>query len=87
VWLSKNYGAEYHLIDEFRGSPSRVNSGLSDRAQPVNLDGTAFAPASDAPQAENKPAAAPATGDKPAEAKPGTSPEKAAIEGATTKKN
>ncbi|MDI1482159.1 hypothetical protein [Polyangium sp. y55x31] len=87
VWLSKNYGAEYHLIDEFRGSPSRVNSGLSDRAQPVNLDGTAFAPASDTPPpAENKPAA-PATGDKPAEQKPGTSPEKAAIEGATTKKN
>jgi hypothetical protein len=44
VWLSKNYGAEYHLIDEFRGSPSRVNSGLSDRPQPLNLDGTPFQP-------------------------------------------
>ncbi|MGK3964369.1 tetratricopeptide repeat protein [Sorangium sp. So ce118] len=42
VWLSKNYGAEYHLIDEFRGSPSRVNSGLSDRPAPLNLDGTPF---------------------------------------------
>jgi TolA-binding protein len=41
-WLSKNYGAEYHLIDEFRGSPTRVNSGLSDRATPLNLDGTPF---------------------------------------------
>jgi len=44
VWLSKNFGAEYHLIDEFRGSPSRVNSGLSDQPQPLNLDGTPFAP-------------------------------------------
>ena len=26
VWLAKNYGAEYHLIDEFRGSPTRVRS-------------------------------------------------------------
>jgi tetratricopeptide (TPR) repeat protein len=51
VWLSKNYATEYHLIDEFRGSPSRVNSGLSDRAMPLNLDGTPFhtdaAPAAD----------------------------------------
>ena len=39
---SKNYGAEYHLIDEFRGAPSRVNSGLSEQAQPLNLDGTVF---------------------------------------------
>ena len=29
VWLSKNYGAEYHLIDEFRGAPTRSNSGLN----------------------------------------------------------
>jgi len=78
VWLSKNYGAEYHLIDEFRGSPSRVNSGLSDRAQPVNMDGSAFTPVTETPA--DKPA------DKPGEAAPGTSPEKAAIEGATTKK-
>ncbi|HVY48519.1 MAG TPA: hypothetical protein VHB21_21670 [Minicystis sp.] len=42
-WLSKNYGAEYHLIDEFRGSPNRMNSGLADRATPVNLDGTPVA--------------------------------------------
>lgn len=41
-WLSKNYGAEYHLIDEFRGSPTRMNSGLSDRAMPLNLDGTPY---------------------------------------------
>jgi TolA-binding protein len=44
VWLSKNYGAEYHLIDELRGSPSRINSGLSERSAPLNLDGTVFKP-------------------------------------------
>jgi hypothetical protein len=76
IWLSKNYGAEYHLIDEFRGAPSRVNSGLSDRAMPVNLDGSPFIAVD--------PAAAKAD-DKPAAAKPGESAEKAAIEGATTK--
>ena len=41
-WLSKNYGAEYHLIDEFRGAPSRVNSGLTDQPQALNLDGTLY---------------------------------------------
>jgi len=65
VWLSKNYGAEYHLVDEFRGSASRVNSGMSDKAQPLNIDGTAFIPASDAPAPAEKPADKPA--DKPAE--------------------
>lgn len=64
VWLSKNFGAEYHLVDEFRGSASRVNSGMSDKAQPLNMDGTAFIAASDAPPAD-KPAEKPA--DKPAD--------------------
>lgn len=41
-WLSKNFGAEYHLIDEFRGSPSRVNSSASEQAQPLNLDGSVY---------------------------------------------
>jgi hypothetical protein len=59
VWLSKNYGAEYHLVDEFRGSASRVNSGMSDKAQPLNIDGTAFIAASEAPA--EKPADKPAT--------------------------
>jgi hypothetical protein len=39
VWLSKNYGAEYHLVDELRASPSRINSGLSDRPAPLTLEG------------------------------------------------
>ena len=40
-WLSKNYPAEFHLIDEFRGAPSRSNMGLDERPQPLNMDGTA----------------------------------------------
>lgn len=38
-WLSKNYGREYHLIDEFRGAPTRVNSPLDERPQALNYDG------------------------------------------------
>jgi TolA-binding protein len=91
-WLSKNFGAEYHLIDEFRGSPSRVNSGLSDAPAPLNLDGTTFrveppAPPADAPK-DDKSAAAPAagdSGDKPAD-KPGASKEKSALDKAKLKK-
>ena len=60
VWLSKNYGAEYHLVDEFRGAASRVNSGMSDKAQPLNMDGTAFIAVSDAPAPADKPADKPA---------------------------
>jgi hypothetical protein len=53
-WLSKNYGAEYHLIDEFRDKPSRVNSGLNERGQPVNLDGTVFTAEPPPPSADEK---------------------------------
>ncbi|MCA9622638.1 MAG: hypothetical protein KC731_26640, partial [Myxococcales bacterium] len=41
-WLSKTYPGEYHLIDEFRGAPSRANSGLDERPQGLNIDGTAI---------------------------------------------
>ena len=43
-WLSKNYPAEYHLIDEFRSSPNRLGSGLNERAVPVDIDGTSYTP-------------------------------------------
>ena len=39
VWLSKNYGNDYHLVDEFRGSPSRVKAGMGDKMLPVDLGG------------------------------------------------
>ncbi|MCS6899612.1 MAG: hypothetical protein RMJ98_08040 [Myxococcales bacterium] len=38
-WLSKTYKNEYHQVDEFRGTPNRVNSGLNDRAFPLDIDG------------------------------------------------
>jgi tetratricopeptide (TPR) repeat protein len=43
-WLSKNYPAEYHLIDEYRSSPNRVGSSAGERALALNVDGTVFVP-------------------------------------------
>lgn len=39
VWLAENYKSEYHLIDEFRGSPNRVNSALREQAYPLQIGG------------------------------------------------
>jgi tetratricopeptide (TPR) repeat protein len=39
-WLGKEYPAEFHPIDEFKGGPTRVNSGLDERPQALNIDGT-----------------------------------------------
>jgi hypothetical protein len=39
VWLASNYKAEYHLIDEFRGSPDRVNSALREQGRPIRIGG------------------------------------------------
>ena len=39
VWLAENYKSEYHLIDEFRGSPTRVNSALREQAYPLLIGG------------------------------------------------
>ncbi len=38
-WLAQNYKAEYHLMDEFRGAPSRVNSVLKERSYPIQIGG------------------------------------------------
>jgi tetratricopeptide (TPR) repeat protein len=89
-WLSKNYASEYHLIDEFRGAPSRVNSGLTDRGMPVNLDGTPFILNPPPPPPEEKKAPAKEEAGKPGAAsstpdKPGVSKEKSALDKATTK--
>jgi tetratricopeptide (TPR) repeat protein len=48
-WLAKNYKTEYHLIDEFRGSPNRVNSPMMEQPRPVRIGGEAFVPASAEP--------------------------------------
>lgn len=41
-WLAQNYKAEFHLIDEFRGSPNRVNSTLAERSYPLQMSGDPF---------------------------------------------
>src|SRR5690606_2692868 len=38
-WLAENYKTEYHLIDEFRGSPNLVNSTLTERPYPISISG------------------------------------------------
>ncbi|MBI5535058.1 MAG: hypothetical protein HY898_20190 [Deltaproteobacteria bacterium] len=38
-WLAKNYKAEYHLVDEFRGAPNLVGSGLNDKPYPLDIGG------------------------------------------------
>ena len=41
-WLAQNYKSEFHLIDEFRGAPNRVNSTLSERAYPLQISGEPY---------------------------------------------
>jgi hypothetical protein len=41
-WLAQNYKSEFHLIDEFRGAPTRVNSTLKERAYPLQVSGEPF---------------------------------------------
>lgn len=38
-WLAKNYKAEYHVVDELRGAPTRSNSALDDKQPPLLLGG------------------------------------------------
>jgi tetratricopeptide (TPR) repeat protein len=72
-WLSKNYSAEFHLVDEFRGSANRVNSSLSEKAQFINIDGSFLREVTQQPKDEPAPAApggapkadAPKAADKP----------------------
>ncbi len=59
-WLAENYKTEYHLIDEFRGSPNRVNSALKERPYPLRLGGEPMvvAPTEPAPGAKKEEAEA-----------------------------
>jgi tetratricopeptide (TPR) repeat protein len=38
-WLAEEYKAEFHLIDEFRGAPTRVNSVLKEKPYPLQASG------------------------------------------------
>jgi len=39
VWLAENYKSEFHVVDEFRGSPNRVNSVLREQGSPLRIGG------------------------------------------------
>jgi hypothetical protein len=38
-WLAENYKSDYHLIDEFRGAPNRVNDPLHEQALAIRIGG------------------------------------------------
>jgi hypothetical protein len=42
-WLATNYKNEYHLVDEFRGAPNRVNSVVKEQGNPLRIGGTPIA--------------------------------------------
>jgi len=67
VWLSKNYPAEYHLIDEFKASPNRLGSGLQERPQIVDKDNN---PVVEAPPPAATVEKSSAKDEKPADTKP-----------------
>ncbi len=57
VWLADQYKSEFHLVDEFRGSPNLVNSTLKEHPYPINIGGEPFVtapPATDEPKADAK---------------------------------
>jgi hypothetical protein len=63
-WLAENYKSEFHLVDEFKGDPNRVNRVLAERPYPLQLGGE--------PARSNSEAAPPPKEEpKKAEAKPG----------------
>lgn len=39
VWLAENYKSEFHVVDEFRGAPNRVNSVLREQGSPLRIGG------------------------------------------------
>jgi len=42
-WLATNYKTEYHLVDEFRGAPNRMNSVLREQSNPLRIGGSPIA--------------------------------------------
>jgi len=62
-WLAQNYKNEYHLVDEFRGSPNRVNSVLLEQGNPLRIGGEPMVTQSAEPVAPKKSDAAPAADD------------------------
>jgi tetratricopeptide (TPR) repeat protein len=69
-WLAENYKSEFHLVDEFKGDPNRVNRVLAERPYPLQLGGDpVLGGAEAATKPEPKKAAeAPAAADEPQKA-------------------
>jgi len=69
-WLAENYKSEFHLVDEFKGDPNRVNRVLAERPQPLQLGGepAVVGPEGDAPVKEPKKATPPKDSKKTASA-------------------
>lgn len=53
-WLAQNYKSEYHLVDEFRGAPNRVNSVLKEQGNPLRIGGDPIAAQVLEPEAPKK---------------------------------
>lgn len=56
VWLADNYKNEFHVVDEFRGSPNRVNSVLREQGSPLRIGGEPMVVQSNEPAEKKKPA-------------------------------
>jgi hypothetical protein len=69
-WLAENYKSEFHLVDEFKGDPNRVNRVLAERPYPLQLGGDPVLGGAEAvAKPEPKKAAGePATADEPQKA-------------------
>jgi hypothetical protein len=85
-WLATNYKTEYHLVDEFRGAPNRVNSVLREQSNPLRIGGSPIAAqtAEQAPPEKKK--VADANDDKKASSDEAKSEKKSAGKGASKKK-
>ena len=68
-WLAQNYKNEYHLVDEFRGSPNRVNSVLLEQGNPLRIGGEPMVTQSAEPTPAKKSDAAAPADDKKADKK------------------
>jgi hypothetical protein len=53
-WLADNYKNEFHVVDEFRGSPNRVNSVLREQGSPLRIGGEPMVTQSHEPEVKKK---------------------------------
>ncbi len=54
-WLADNYKNEFHVVDEFRGAPNRVNSVLREQGSPLRIGGEPMVVQSHEPEKKKKP--------------------------------